>query len=82
LQAAADAAPACYDPFKKGASMAGRQRATFQKRQKEVKRLEKQRQKAEKRAARKLEKSHPRPESDFDTMLPYEDDLENPQPNP
>ena len=37
--------------------MAGRQRATFQKRQKEVKRLEKQRTKAEKRAARKLEKA-------------------------
>jgi hypothetical protein len=37
--------------------MAGRQRATFQKRQKEIKRLEKQREKAEKRAARRLEKS-------------------------
>jgi hypothetical protein len=37
--------------------MAGRQRATFQKRQKEVKRLEKQRAKAEKRAARKMEKA-------------------------
>lgn len=37
--------------------MAGRQRATFQKRQKEVKRLEKQRLKAEKRAARRLEKA-------------------------
>ena len=34
--------------------MAGRQRATFQKRQKEVKRLEKQRMKAEKRAAKRL----------------------------
>ena len=37
--------------------MGGRQRATFQKRQKEAKRLEKQRMKAEKRAARRLEKS-------------------------
>lgn len=37
--------------------MAGRQRATFQKRQKEVKRLEKQRMKAEKRAARRQEKA-------------------------
>jgi hypothetical protein len=37
--------------------MAGRQRATFQKRQKEVKRLEKQRAKLEKRAARKMEKA-------------------------
>lgn len=36
--------------------MAGRQRATFQKRQKEARRLEKQRLKAEKRAARRLEK--------------------------
>ena len=41
--------------------MAGRQRATFQKRQKEVKRLEKQRMKAEKRAARRLEKARNRP---------------------
>jgi len=37
--------------------MAGRQKGTFQKRQKEVKRLEKQRLKAEKRAARQLEKT-------------------------
>ena len=37
--------------------MAGRQRATFQKRQKEVKRLEKQRAKLEKRVARKMEKA-------------------------
>ena len=36
--------------------MAGRQRSTFGKRQKEIKRLEKQRLKAEKRAARQLEK--------------------------
>ncbi len=36
--------------------MAGRQRTTFQKRQKEVKRLEKARMKSEKRAARRLER--------------------------
>ena len=36
--------------------MAGRQSATFQKRQREVKRLEKQKLKTEKRAARRLEK--------------------------
>jgi len=61
--------------------MAGRQRATFQKRQKEVKRLEKQRQKAEKRAARKIEKTQPHPEGDneMDTMIPFNDDLDNPQ---
>jgi hypothetical protein len=61
--------------------MAGRQRATFQKRQKEVKRLEKQRQKAEKRAARKLERTQPHSEgeSEMDTMLPFNDDLEDPQ---
>ena len=62
--------------------MAGRQRATFQKRQKEVKRLEKQRQKAEKRAARKLEKSQPHPEADTETMLPFEDDPDDQQPHP
>jgi hypothetical protein len=59
--------------------MAGRQRATFQKRQKEVKRLEKQRQKAEKRAARKLEKTQPRPEGDMETMIPFEDDMDDEQ---
>jgi hypothetical protein len=37
--------------------MAGRQRTTFQKRQKEVKRLEKQKMKADKRAIRRLEKA-------------------------
>ena len=36
--------------------MAGRQGATFQKRQREAKRAEKQRLKAEKRVARRLEK--------------------------
>jgi len=41
----------------KGACMAGRQRTTFQKRQKEVKRLEKQKMKADKRAIRRLEKA-------------------------
>ena len=40
--------------------MAGRQRATFQKRQKELKRIEKQKEKAEKRAARKAEKARNR----------------------
>ena len=40
--------------------MAGRQRATFKKRQREVKRLEKQRAKAEKRAARRLEQAQAR----------------------
>ena len=37
--------------------MAGRQRTTFQKRQREAKRLEKQRMKAEKRTSRRLEKA-------------------------
>ncbi len=41
--------------------MAGRQRTTFQKRQKEVKRLEKQKMKADKRATRRLERSQNRP---------------------
>ena len=40
--------------------MAGRQRTTFQKRQKEVKRLEKQKMKAEKRAARRQERAQGR----------------------
>ena len=40
--------------------MAGRQRATFQKRQKEVKRLEKQRRKQEKRTARREERAQKR----------------------
>ncbi len=40
--------------------MAGRQKATFQKRQKEMRRLEKQREKAAKRAARKEEKARSR----------------------
>ena len=40
--------------------MAGRQRATFQKRQKEMKRMERQKEKAEKRAARKAEKARNR----------------------
>ncbi len=53
--------------------MAGRQRATFQKRQKEVKRLEKQRLKAEKRAARKLEKAQTRAEMAPQTHQPLPD---------
>ena len=40
--------------------MAGRQRTTFQKRQKEVKRLEKQKTKADKRAIRRLERAQNR----------------------
>jgi len=40
--------------------MAGRQRMTFQKRQKEVKRLEKQKMKADKRATRRLERDQNR----------------------
>jgi len=40
--------------------MAGRQRTTFQKRQKEVKRLEKQKMKADKRAIRRLERAQNR----------------------
>lgn len=40
--------------------MAGRQKATFQKRQKEMRRLEKQREKAAKRAARKEERARSR----------------------
>jgi len=40
--------------------MAGRQRTTFQKRQKEVKRLEKQKMKAEKRTARRQERAQNR----------------------
>jgi hypothetical protein len=40
--------------------MAGRQRTTFQKRQKEVKRLEKQKMKADKRATRRLERAQNR----------------------
>ena len=40
--------------------MAGRQRTTFQKRQKEVKRLEKQKMKADKLATRRLERAQNR----------------------
>ncbi len=40
--------------------MAGRQRTTFKKRQKEVKRLEKARMKAEKRTARRMERAQSR----------------------
>ena len=54
--------------------MAGRQRATFQKRQKEARRQEKQRLKAEKRVARRLEKTNPdSPEKlDADISPPFE----------
>lgn len=50
--------------------MAGRQRTTFQKRQKEVKRLEKQRMKAQKRAARRQEKAAQRAASQNFPSLP------------
>jgi hypothetical protein len=53
--------------------MAARQRATFQKRQKEAKRLEKQRLKAEKRAARRLEKAHSRKLADSEIRPPSPD---------
>jgi len=49
-------------PPKENSVMAGTKKETYQKRQKEMKRLEKQREKAEKRAARKLEKTQNRPE--------------------
>jgi hypothetical protein len=50
--------------------MAGRQRATFKKRQREVRRLEKQRLKAEKRAARRLGQAQTRGPERSDTQLP------------
>jgi hypothetical protein len=52
--------------------MAGRQRATFQKRQKEVKRLEKRRMKDEKRAARRQEKAERRAVASEDFPPPPE----------
>ena len=58
--------------------MAGRQRSTFQKRQKEVKRLEKQKMKAEKRAARRQERAQTRaPETS--EILPLAPELNLPQ---
>ena len=51
--------------------MAGRKSATFQKRQREVKRLEKQKLKTEKRAARRLEKAGPgAPEGETQPPVP------------
>jgi hypothetical protein len=51
--------------------MAGRQRATFKKRQREAKRVEKQRLKAEKRASRRLEKpDEALPPATSETPLP------------
>ena len=50
--------------------MAGRQRATFKKRQREAKRVEKQRLKAEKRASRRLEKPQDFQTPTFETPLP------------
>jgi hypothetical protein len=54
--------------------MAGRQRATFQKRQREVKRLEKQRAKMEKRMAKRQEQARSR--------LPLEPGAQEPVPAP
>ena len=53
--------------------MAGRQRTTFQKRQKEVKRLEKQKMKADKRAIRRLEKAQNRTPADSEILPPLAD---------
>jgi hypothetical protein len=51
--------------------MAGRQRTTFQKRQREVKRLEKQKMKAEKRTARRQERAQKRaPAAEIPPPLP------------
>lgn len=52
--------------------MAGRQGSTFQKRQKEAKRLEKQRMKREKRAARRLEVAQKRAPGTDPEVLPDE----------
>lgn len=60
--------------------MAGRQRATFQKRQKEVKRLEKQRTKLEKRAARKMDKAQRAPQESPD-FAPIPEDQEISEPS-
>ena len=55
--------------------MAWRQRSTFQKRQKEIKRLETQRMKAEKRSARKQERALHRAATDpaFENSSPLPD---------
>jgi flagellar basal body rod protein FlgB len=42
---------------------------TFQKRQKEMKRMEKQRMKAERRAQRKIEKNSPQQPEDTDNVM-------------
>ncbi|MBZ5564362.1 MAG: hypothetical protein LAP13_18325 [Acidobacteriia bacterium] len=55
--------------------MAGRQRTTFQKRQKEVKRLEKAKLKAEKRAARRLERAQSRAAASETPVTPPQFDL-------
>jgi hypothetical protein len=61
-------------------------RITFQKRQKEMKRQEKQKMKAEKRALRKLAKNNPgeTPEQEFETIpgvdAPGEDLVPAPDP--
>ena len=53
--------------------MAGRQRSTFQKRQKEVKRLEKAKMKADKRAARREARTQGRAPGDVETFPPASD---------
>lgn len=55
--------------------MAGRQRTTFQKRQKEVKRLEKAKMKADKRAARRVERALTRAAGDPETPPPPDSDI-------
>jgi hypothetical protein len=60
--------------------MAGRQRTTFQKRQKEAKRLEKQRAKAEKRAARRAEKAQHRARQEAG-FAPFGPEIETPRPD-
>ena len=60
--------------------MAGRQRATFQKRQREVKRLEKQRTKLEKRAARRMDKAQRAPQ-ESPGFAPIREDEEVSEPS-
>lgn len=61
--------------------MPGRQRATFQKRQKEIKRLEKQREKAAKRAARKQEKAQRAAREPMDFQASHHEEQEVSDPS-
>jgi hypothetical protein len=61
--------------------MAGRQRTTFQKRQKEAKRREKQKMKAEKRSARRQEKAQSKLASTF-VIEEHGTDLDVPDEGP